>query len=71
MADDGRVVRDLDRMMKGDSDRCEYYPIGVNITIGWDGWAGRATLHDTDAARTHSGAHEGVKSRVVESQFSA
>ena len=25
--------------------------VGVNITIGWDGWAGRATLHDTDARR--------------------
>ena len=31
---------------------------GVNITIGWDGWAGRATLHDTDATQTHTGAHE-------------
>ena len=23
---------------------------GVNIIRGWDGWAGRATLHDTDDA---------------------
>ena len=32
--------------------RCEYY---YRV---WDGWAGRATLHDTDARRTHSGVHE-------------
>ena len=37
---------------------------GVNITIGWDGWAGRATLHDTDATRTHSGVHESNARRM-------
>ena len=29
----------------------------MDITIGWDGWAGRATLHDTDATQTHPSAH--------------
>ena len=32
--------------------------LGVNIISGWDGWAGHATLHDTDATRTHSGVYE-------------
>ena len=31
---------------------------GVNITKGWDGWAGRATLHGTGATRTQSSVHE-------------
>ena len=30
----------------------EVTPPGVNITIGWDGRAGRATLHDTGDADT-------------------
>ena len=36
----------------------------MNITIWWDGWAGRATLHDTDATQTHSGVHESNARRM-------
>ena len=54
--------------MDGPDARLHFSPThryaGVNITIWWDGWAGRATLHDTDATRTHSGVHESNARRM-------
>ena len=55
-------------MPSADCSRGCWGVVGVKIIKGRDGWAGRTTLHDTDATRTHSSVHESHTRRTSQIQ---